>query len=63
MSLAPVIAHPRWIARATADAVERHFQLRGYDLAFVPGSRFMHVEPKPAPNAEPRWLWWPKPQR
>lgn len=44
-----VVAHPRWIEKAGGiEAVDRHFQLRGFDTVFVPGSRFLHVEPKSA---------------
>lgn len=49
-----VIAHPRWIEKSGGvEAVDRHFQLRGYDTLFVPGSRFLHVEPK---SREPEHL-------
>lgn len=42
-----VIAHPRWIEKAGgAAAVDRHFQLRGFDTVLVPGSRFLHIEAK-----------------
>ena len=46
---AEVIMHPRAIESFPRgiDDVEQFWQVRGYDCVLVPGSRFLHVEPKP----------------
>ncbi len=51
--MSAVIVFPKWLERAGAGDVVYHWQLRGYDIGNVAGSRFMHVEPKPATTNAP----------
>lgn len=64
-----IVIHPRFAEKAGAGDIVRHFQVRGFDVGNVPGSRFMHVEPKvepppvrPPPTVRlyrPRFHFWP----
>lgn len=46
---ADLVVHPSFIASLPRglDDCQQYWQLRGYDLTIIPGSRFLHVEAKP----------------
>lgn len=64
--MSAVIVFPKWLERAGAGDIVRHFQTRGFEIGNAPGSRFMHIERKAESPRErtyvprPHNFWWPR---
>lgn len=61
---AAIVLHPRSVEIFGLFPMASTLKTRGYEVREQPGTKYITAQPETlVPQPEPRWLWWPKPQR